>query len=121
MPETSREKFLKYCGVYKKYKACGSYQFYEAIGYTTLVTPMDFILDEKEGFWTFQYKLPSGYVNKTPGFRFGQPFKQEVGFRKEVFETVVDTEEGNKRVIKMKPEMVGRRKIETVLQFTPSG
>ena len=121
MPETSREKFLKYCGVYKKYKACGSYQFYEAIGYTTLVTPMDFILDKKEGLWTYQYKLPFGYVNKTPSFRFGQPFKHEVGFRKEVFETVVDTEEGNKRVIKMKPEMVGRRKIETVLQFTPSG
>ena len=121
MHKTRREIFMEYCGVYKKYKASGSYQFYQAIGYTTLVTPMDFILDEKEGLWTYQYKLPSGYVNKTPWFRFGEPFKQEVGFRREVFDTVVGTHGDNKLVIKLTPERAGRRRIEIVLEFTPCG
>ena len=121
MPANNRDSFLEYCGVYKKYIAHGSYLFYQAIGYTTLVTPMDFILDEVEGLWSYQYKLPSGYVNKTPWFRFGEPFEQEVGFRREVFETVVDTLGENMMVIKLTPDKVGRRKIEIVLEFTPCG
>ena len=95
--------------------------FYQSIGYTTLVTPMDFILDEKEGMWNYQYKLPSGYVNRTPWFRFGEPFKQEVGSNREMFETVVVTHGSNEMVIKMTPEKAGRRKVEIVLEFTEFG
>ena len=118
---STKDSFLGYCGVYKKYKATGSPSFYQEIGYTTLVTPMDFIIDEKEGMWNFQYKLPSGYVSRTPWFNFGEPFRQEVGFNREVFETVVVTHGDNKLEIKMTPEKAGMRRIETVLEFTPCG
>ena len=71
--------------------------------------------------WSYQYKLPSGYVNKTLCFKFGEPFEQEVGYRREVFETVVDTLGDNMMVIKLTPGKVGRRRIEIVLAFTSCG
>jgi hypothetical protein len=118
MPANNRDSFLEYCGVYKKFKAHG---FYQGIGYTTLVTPRDFIMDKMEGLWSYHYKLPSGYVNNIPWFRFGEPFDHEVGFRREVFETVVDTLGENRMVIKLTPDKVGRRRIEIVLEFNPCG
>ena len=121
MSSNKADEFLKYCGVYKKYyQARGSQTFYQTLGYITLVTPMDFILDEKEGLWSYQYKLPSGFVSKTPWFRFGEPFQQEIGIEKEVFEIVVDIDGNDKMIIKVSPND-GRTKIEIILEFLPSG
>ena len=116
---STRDAFLGYCGVYKNYKATGSTLFYQTIGYTDIFTPKEFILDEKEGMWNFQYKFPSGYVNRTPWFRFGEPFTQKVD--REMFETVVVTHGSNKMLIKLIPVKAWRKKIEIILEFTQHG
>ena len=63
----------------------------------------------------------SGYVNKTPWFKFGEPFDQEVEYRREVFETTVDTLGDIMMVIKLTPDKVGRRMMEIELEFAPCG
>ena len=120
---STRDAFLGYCGVYKKYKVekYGATSFYHAIGNTKIAVPVEFILDEKEGMWSIQCKFPSGYVNKTPWFRFGEPFTNEVGFKKEMFEEIVVAQGSNEMLITMIPEKEGRKKIEIVLEFTKHG
>ena len=71
--------------------------------------------------WNFQYKYPDGYVNKTPWFRFGEPFKHEVGFSSEMFEIVVVTHGSNQMLVKLTPEVAGKREVEVILEFTKYG